>query len=139
MKGLNTYILLLFSFIFFKNYSQSVISGVINDENGQPLSGATIIINKNSNSSILAYDISNSLGEFETKVNDISSSLILKVSYLGYTTWIKNISNKKQQIQIQLLPSTENLKEVFVEAKIIQQHGDTLSFSVAAFKDQKIV
>jgi len=137
MRGFNTCVFLLFSMVFFKGYSQSVISGIVNDENGQPLSGATIIINKNSNSSILAYDISNSLGEFETKVNDISSSLILKVSYLGYTTWIKNLSNKKQQIQIQLLPSTENLKEVFVEAKIIQQHGDTLSFSVAAFKDQK--
>lgn len=137
MRAFNTYILLLFFLVFFKSYSQSVITGLVNDENGQPLSGATIIISKNSSSSILAYDISNSLGEFETKVNDISSSLILKVSYLGYTTWIKNISNKKQQIQIQLLPSTENLKEVFVEAKIIQQHGDTLSFSVAAFKDQK--
>lgn len=137
MRASNTYILLLFFLTFFKSYSQSIISGIVNDENGQPLSGATIIISKNSNSSILAYDISNSLGEFETNVNDISSSLILKVSYLGYTTWIKNIYNKKQQIEIHLVPSTENLKEVFVEAKIIQQHGDTISFSVAAFKDQK--
>ncbi|WP_245856908.1 carboxypeptidase-like regulatory domain-containing protein [Lutibacter flavus] len=127
----------MFSLVFFKNYSQSVISGVINDEKGQPLSGATVIISKKTSTSILAYDISDTQGKFKTNVKDITGSLIFKVSYLGYTTWIKNIYNKKQQLLVQLFPSTENLKEVFVERKIIEQHGDTLSFSVAAFKDQK--
>jgi len=137
MRSFKTYIFLMFSLVFFKNYSQSVISGVINDEKGQPLSGATIIISKNTSTSILAYDISGTQGEFEAEVKDISDSLIFKVSYLGYTTWIKDIYNKKQQLLVQLFPSTENLKEVFVERKIIEQHGDTLSFSVSAFKDQK--
>jgi len=137
MRSLKTFILVFFSLIFIKSHSQSVISGVINDENGQPLSGATVIIKKNTSNAILAYDISDNQGLFETNVKDISDVLIFKVSYLGYTTWIKNISNKKQQLQIQLLPSTENLKEVFVPIQHIRQYGDTISFSVAAFKDQK--
>lgn len=137
MSPFKTYIVLLFSLASIKNYSQSVISGVINDENGQPLSGATVVISKNTSTSILAYDISDPQGKFDTKVKVIADSLIFKVSYLGYTTWIKNIYNKNQQLQVQLFPSTEHLKEIFVEAKIIEQHGDTLSFTVSAFKDQK--
>lgn len=129
--------LVLFSITFLKTHSQSIISGTINDENGQPLSGATVIIKKDNSKSILAYDISNNKGLFETNVKDLSDVLIFKVSYLGYTTWIKNIPNKKQQLQIQLYPSTENLKEVFVPIQNIRHYGDTISYSVSAYKDQK--
>ncbi len=137
MRNFKTYILILLFFSFFKNYSQSAISGVVNDEYGQPLSGATVVISKNNGSSILAYDISDTHGKFETKVVSLTDSLVFKVSYLGYTSWIKNINNKNQQLQVQLFPSTENLKEVFVEKKIMQLQGDTLSYFVSAFKDQK--
>ena len=70
MRSFKTYIFLMFSLVFFKNYSQSVISGVINDEKGQPLSGATVIISKKTSTSILAYDISDTQGKFKTNVKD---------------------------------------------------------------------
>ena len=98
MRNFKTYILILLFFSFFKNYSQSAISGVVNDEYGQPLSGATVVISKNNGSSILAYDISDTHGKFETKVVSLTDSLVFKGSYLGYTSWIKNINNKNQQL-----------------------------------------
>jgi len=40
-------------------------------------------------------------------------------------------------LQVQLSPSSESLKEVEIASDIIEQRGDTLSYSVSAFKDQK--
>jgi len=114
-----------------------MISGKILDENKQNLSGATIIIGKDSTSAIVAYGISNGKGNFDIKVNSTSDLLYIKVSFIGYKKWTKTIQNKTSQLSVQLFPSSEELKEVLIEAKIIEQRGDTLSFSVSAFRDQK--
>ncbi|WP_246136818.1 carboxypeptidase-like regulatory domain-containing protein [Gillisia hiemivivida] len=124
-------------FVGTKGYTQSVITGKIFDENNRELSGATIIISTDSTSAILAYGISNEKGNFDIKLNSTSDSLFIKVSFIGYKTWAKTIENKTSQLSVQLTPSSEELKEVLIEAKIIEQRGDTLSFSVSAFKDQK--
>ncbi|TDN95679.1 carboxypeptidase-like protein [Salegentibacter sp. 24] len=118
-------------------YSQSTISGEILDEKGENLSGATVIVSKDTTGTILAYGISNGKGEFKVNLKLEIDSLFLKVSYIGYSTWEQKIQNTDQQLEIALSPSSEALKEVLVETKIIDQQGDTISYSVAAFKDQK--
>lgn len=118
-------------------HSQSVLTGTIQDDQQQRLSGATVMVSQDSTSAILAFGISDSKGNFEVKVDNPLDSLFLKVSYIGFTPWTGTIQNSDQQLEINLHPSTEALKEVLVEAKIIEQHGDTLSFSVAAFKGEK--
>jgi len=137
LKNLIPHFFLFFILIGLKGHSQSVISGKINDEYAKALSGATIIISKDSTASILAYGISDADGNFQVKANSLTDSLFLKISFIGYKTWTRKIQNKNQQFEIQLSPSSEELKEVLVASKIIEQRGDTLSFSVAAFKDQK--
>lgn len=116
--------------------AQSVISGKVIDENKEKLSGATITISQDSTSAILAYGISDRSGYFSIKLNTDNESLFLKVSYVGYTTRKQEFQNKNQQLEIQLSPSSEELKEVYLESKIIEQRGDTLSYSVSAFKNQ---
>ncbi len=137
LKKHSYYIFLCLIFIGIKGFSQSVITGKILAENKQELSGATIIISTDSTSSILAYGISDEKGNFDIKLNSSSDSLFIKASFIGYKTWTKTIQNKTSQFLLQLTPSSEELKEVLIEAKIIEQRGDTLSFSVSAFKDQK--
>lgn len=123
--------------ISFSGYTQSNVSGKILDEKGENLSGATVIVSKDTTGTILAYGISNGKGEFKVKVNSEIDSLFLKISYIGYSTVQQKIQNKDQQLEIALSPSSEELKEVLVESRIIEQRGDTLSYSVSAFKDQK--
>lgn len=101
------------------------------------MGGATIMISRDSTAAISAYGISGSNGAFQTKVNSPSDFLLLRVSYLGYKTLTKILQNKDQQLQVQLSPSSEELQEVLVEGRNIEQRGDTLSYSVSAFKDQK--
>lgn len=118
-------------------FAQSIISGRIQDANSENLSGATVIISKDSTSSILAYGISDANGNFSINLKAETDTVFLKISYVGYSTWKQKIQNKDQQLDIQLSPSSEELKEVLVESRIIEQRGDTLSYSVSAFKDQK--
>jgi len=95
------------------------------------------MVSKDSTGTILAYSISSGSGEFKVQLDSELDSLFLKVSYISYTTWQQHIQNKDQQLDIQLSPSSEELKEVLVKSKEIEQRGDTLNYSVSAFSDQK--
>lgn len=117
-------------------YSQKEISGQVFDDQGEILSGATVMVSKDSVSSILAYSISDANGKFQIAVKNESDSLFLKVSYMGFGTFKKTIQNKAQTLEVRLSPSSESLKEVIVKSVILRQRGDTLSFSVAAFKGE---
>lgn len=121
-------------FTIFIGYSQKEISGQVFDDQSEKLSGATVMVSKDSVSSILAYGISDVNGKFKIAVKSNTDSLFLKVSYIGFGTFKKTIQNKAQSLEVKLLPSSESLKEVLLKYEILQQHGDTLSFSVAAFK-----
>ncbi len=137
MKKSIQFFFLFFLFIVLSGKAQSVISGKVLDDNDQSLSGATIMISKDSTSSILAYGISDGSGNFNIQLKSNLETLFLKISYIGYSTRKQEIQNKDQQLEVKLFPSSEELKEVLVEARIIEQRGDTLNFSVSAFKDQK--
>ena len=129
-----TFLFLILILVGFAGYSQKEISGQVFDDQDEKLSGATVIISKDSVSSILAYGISDANGKFKIAVKNKSDSLFLKVSYLGFGTYKKTIQNKAQTLEVKLSPSSESLKEVIVKSEILRQRGDTLSFSVAAFK-----
>ncbi|MDX1721268.1 MAG: carboxypeptidase-like regulatory domain-containing protein, partial [Salegentibacter mishustinae] len=121
-------------FIISIGYSQNEISGQVFDDKDQKLNGATVMVSKDSVSPILAYGISDASGKFKIAVRNESNFLFLKVSYIGFGTFKKTIQNKTQALKIKLSPSSESLKEVLVKSEILRQRGDTLSFSVAAFK-----
>lgn len=118
-------------------HSQTQISGKIANSGGESLSGATVTVSPDSTGAILAYGISRADGSFGINLNSEADSVFVKVSYIGFQAWSSTIANKDQQLEVVLEESSEELKEVMVEARIIRQRGDTLSFSVAAFKDQK--
>ena len=119
------------------SYAQSIISGKVSNENNIGLSGATVMVSKDSTGTILAYGISSGQGNFQVKLDSELDSLYFKVSYMGYTSWTQVIQNTDQKLDVQLSPSSEQLKEVLVKSKEIEQRGDTLNYSVSAFTDQK--
>lgn len=130
----HVFLFLTLVFVVFRGYSQIEISGLVFGEDLENLSGATVMISKDSISSILAYGISDVNGKFKIAVKSNTDSLFLKVSYIGFGTFKKTIQNKGQTLEVKLSPSSESLKEVLLKYEILEQHGDTLSFSVAAFK-----
>ena len=84
---------------------QLEVKGVVLDENGQPLPGATIVEKGSSIGTTTDFD-----GNFEVAVN---SDATLLVSYIGYLT--KEVPvNGRTSMTINLQPDTQKLQEVVV-------------------------
>lgn len=132
---LSLVIVLLFNTLLCQG--QSSITGTVKDDFGNILMGASVAIKNQDSSAFLSYDISDSKGNFSIDVKSEASNLVLSISYLGYKTLNKGIENKSQNLSIVLESSQEELKEVLIKLEAIEKSGDTLSYSVSAFKDQK--
>lgn len=127
----------IFLHFFFISFSQTKISGKIIDKDNISLQGASIIVTKIKGNIILTYAISDSNGAYSLNIKSKLDSLQINVSYIGYAKQSKIILNKSQTLNFNLLESTEKLKEVIVKSSAITKRGDTISYSVNAFKDQK--
>lgn len=106
---------------------QKTIKGVVSDENGMPLPGATILEEKTKRS--VVTDVN---GKFEIAVE--SSDAIIIVSYIGYKD--KRVSANNDNSIIQLFPDTTILGEVVVIGYGTSSRKDvTGSVSSIAAKD----
>src|SRR4028119_1152886 len=87
-------------------YYQNVITGIITNEDGEPLAGATVTEKGTSNSAVTKDD-----GRFS--MNTIKANAILVVSYVGYDT--KEIAAAGQSsFTISLVQSNSKLNDVVV-------------------------
>ncbi|KAF2339471.1 TonB-dependent receptor [Flavobacterium tistrianum] len=82
---------------------KETISGIVTDENGAPLPGASIIEEGTKNSVVTDFD-----GKFKFTVE--SSSSVILVSFVGYKT--KRVPVGNGVLNIQLEPDATNLQEV---------------------------
>jgi hypothetical protein len=127
--------LLLFFYSF--SFSQIKISGKINDKDTNSLQGASIVVTKTKGDIILTYAISNTDGSYALNINSELDSLQINISYIGYAKQIKKVLNKSQMLNFNLLESSKKLKGVIIKSSPITKIGDTISYSVNAFKEQK--
>ena len=79
-----------------------IISGVVLDENGMPLQGASVLI-KSSNKGTAT----DAAGEFKLQIPELGTSLI--ISYVGYETFqLKVVKNEKLKVSLKLKDATAN-------------------------------
>ncbi len=134
---MNKFLFLIYLFITTTINSQTIFRGKIESANSEYLSGASVVVSNIKNKHIIAYDITNTKGYYNIKLQTKLDSLKIEVSFLGYSKQTKIVSNTTQKLNFTLLESSEELKEVFVKTEAIKQKGDTLSYRVSAFKNQK--
>ena len=120
-----------------KGFSQNKITGTVKDTAGNILAGAVVTIKSEHSNAILSYGTADIDGHFSVAISTDALNLVISVLHLGYKTFDKKITNTSQNISITLEESIEALKEVVVTSYNIEKKGDTLSYSVSAFKDQK--
>lgn len=82
------------------------VSGIITDENGEPLPGATILEKGTNNGVAADFD-----GAF--RINVQNSESVLVISYLGYQPQ-EIIIGTKNQITVRMVPDTAALDEVVI-------------------------
>lgn len=81
------------------------VSGMINDESGMPVPGATIVLKGTTKSTASDFD-----GKFQIQV---PSNGVLTVTFIGYAA-VTEAVNGRTKITIQLKPESQSLNEVVV-------------------------
>ena len=107
-------ILSTFFFVFFFGaalFAQSTITGsIIDAKTGDPMSGATIIVEGKS-----VGTITDSKGDFNLKVNQ-PFPFNVKISMIGFVPSIVEVKNSAQKIKVSLKEMDTQLEEVIVSA-----------------------
>lgn len=107
--------------------------GKVIDSNQEILEGANVIALGNNNHTI-CFSITDGKGVFDLTIPDSVKPQRVTVRYMGYETLDIPFSNMKDGMTITMKAGKFQLKEVKVKASKIRTSGDTLSYSVNAFK-----
>ena len=111
--------------------AQSIITGVVTDNAGEPLNAVTVkAVN---GKRMLAYKMTNAKGEYQLKVTTNLEKFGLVFQRLGFANDTVTVDNKSQKVDATLSPKETQLKEVVVKAPEVTLRGDTLSFLLSAF------
>jgi TonB-linked SusC/RagA family outer membrane protein len=86
-------------------YQKQTVSGIITDENGLPLPGASVIEEGTKNGMVTDFD-----GKYKLTVE--SSASVIVVSFVGYKE--KKVVASQNVINIQLIPDATDLQEIVV-------------------------
>lgn len=118
--------------------AQSIKGKLIDNADNKPLAGATLILAKAKDTTITFKTVTDSKGAFEFKALPIDS-FILKVSFVGYDTYSKNVRTGTTAIDLGTIAISKEVKqmgEVVVVSKTppTQQKGDTTQFNASQFK-----
>ncbi|WP_236252737.1 outer membrane beta-barrel protein [Echinicola sp. 20G] len=119
--------------------SFKITGTIIDAETEEPLVGANVLV-KNPADSLMAATVTNDKGIFEL-VRPRLQSLIIEVSYIGYTKMKQNI-DQRGPIDLgilKLMQDSNELGEVLVEGQVPvgEMKGDTAVFNAAAFKTKE--
>jgi hypothetical protein len=126
---------LIFSFKLV--FSQIQIDGQVIDKLTEtPIQNANITIKKIGSESIISFAFTDKNGKFSIKSVIGLDSIQLYARTLGYAPFSVKLLNTSQKILVNLEQSIIELKELNVKQNPIKEYGDTLIYSVGAFKDK---
>lgn len=117
------YFLLGFIFILSKTFSQTVVSGIVKDVNGNPVEGVTVIIKE------LGLAVSsNNTGNFKIEqIKTKAESLTLICKLIGYKDLIVKIDFPfSTYLQLRLNEDTKELSEVVISNKLEKREEASL-------------
>jgi outer membrane receptor protein involved in Fe transport len=122
----NLFFLLLFLPFSLSSQSSYTISGTVKDSQGEPVAFANVVLNKNNK-----YGVTDENGKFRI-ANVSSGDYELRVSYIGYETYIQKINVQKDlALAIVLKETAETLESIRLIAKTesAKQNAQALSIS----------
>lgn len=127
------YCVFLLTLFLHLTIAAQTFTGKIIGEKGDSVSGATIMALDKSRH-VVAYSIANGDGTYKLFIPDGKSVETIEVNNVGYQKKSLPRSLFKDGLDITLKESSFLLKEVKVKAQRIQSTGDTITYSVAGFK-----
>lgn len=118
-------------------FAQEVISGHVCDKSDRtPLAHVLVVLKNKATSSIVRYTQSDAEGKFSMPIKGAEyESCLLQLSLLGYNPQSIALKRGTATYPVEMEAAVTKLKEVTVRAQNIREHGDTLTYNVASFKD----
>ena len=124
-------------YIFFFMISSATfaqrISGRIVDTDKEGLDGANVLV-RDSAKHVVCYAIAGEDGKFSLEISPEKKPVKVTVSFMGFQTLEMPVSALKDGMVIKMKKGKFLLKEVKVKGSKIRNQGDTLVYSVAAFR-----
>ena len=118
---------------------QISVSGIVKGSGGDTLESCSVLLLEKTDSSIVAFSITNSSGIFEFVIDSVQlNNKILSFSYLGYLSKYVDLSDMKdyKNIQVKLQPDGQMVDEIIIsEKQYVSQRGDTLTYHLDNFRD----
>ncbi len=129
MRHAALFILLITSLSMFAQ----TFTGKVKDRKGEPLVGASVVVTTEGNSTV-TYCLTDGRGLYKLNIPEGNIPKNVTVSYIGFQKKTIPFSNLRDGMTIVLVDGDFKLKEVKVKAERIQNTGDTLTYSVAGFR-----
>ena len=126
---------IIFATVFTMSFAQTVISGTVFDAQGKPVETYVTVAIKGSGN-ILVFADTDAKGHYRLEFTAKADSVAVTASGLTIGSQVKIVKNRTQQLDFRVNEEKVQLKEVSVRAQKIKQVGDTLSYIVAAYKQQ---
>lgn len=111
-------------------------SGFVKDEHGKALSAVSVIAYGDRNN-VLAYTRSDNRGHFSLEIKAEKGPRSISFTIMGYAKKIIPIANLKAEGTIVLTEKVFQVKEVRVKSQRLRSQGDTLTYSVAGFRQKQ--
>lgn len=116
---------------------QTTLTGTITDAQRQPIPGALVEVQPLPALDESAVAVTDEAGRFTVRLAFTADSVLLSARSLSFREQTRRLRNQSQAVALALPASTTALKEVTIKAPPIRREGDTLSYRVSAFTEQK--
>lgn len=116
------------------SYSQTVLTGTVRDEGGEPMEMAIVSALNPADSTIVSYASTNERGEYVMSFyNDKLKKLLLRITGFNVKKEFRLVENKSQRVNWTCKEENILLKEIQVKAQKLWGSKDTLNYLVAAY------
>lgn len=130
--------LLLFIAILIPLFSAAqTYSGRVTGEDGQPIKGATVMLMGNGGKSAVAFVRTANDGNFTISCNKDKPVDCLLFSCIGYAKDTVMLSAFRQGQTVRMRQQETIIREISVKSERIREHGDTLNYGVANFRQKQ--
>ncbi|HAV01786.1 MAG TPA: hypothetical protein DCW95_01070, partial [Chryseobacterium sp.] len=91
MKHFVSFLMVLFSVMA---AAQTTVSGKVNDEEGKPVTSASVTVEEAGRDAIIAYGITNAKGEYKITFTSAESQVNIKAKAFNHKAQLKIIKNE---------------------------------------------
>lgn len=115
------------------SHGQTVLSGKVLNEQGGPVSFATVSVENLETKAVIAYDLLDELGVFSIALKTDLKEVNVRVSAMNYRVLNTVVAAKTQELLLKVESEVTELEEIVVKASVITQQNDTIVFDLNAF------